>query len=261
MFKGIWRFNPGVLRVNPGVLLGSDIFAEPPTPLCLDVDALSCLLHRQTAPTMPHSKQAYKMQIQKTHTSCRRCGRTSFHLQKKVCSACGYPSARNRHYNWGAKMIRRKNRGTGRMRYEKELPRRFKNGFREKVSRRRRQSAGAPAPEPAKPPSAARAARAARASCDISGGARTATAHLSCLMRGRSRCPLRAANAARVARVLSRRRSLAMLCAAGASFLTSLTDLCPSLLVLADRGSAEEEGGGCIDNFWRHTMAVLPRTS
>lgn len=167
---------------------------------------------------MPHSKQAYKMQIQKTHTSCRRCGRTSFHLQKKVCSACGYPSARNRHYNWGAKMIRRKNRGTGRMRYEKELPRRFKNGFREKVSRRRRQSAGAPAPEPAKPPSAAGAARAARASCDISGGARTATAHLSCLMRGRSRCQLRAANAARVARVLSRRRSLAMLRAAGASF-------------------------------------------
>ena len=101
---------------------------------------------------MPHSKQAYKMQIQKTHTSCRRCGRTSFHLQKKVCSACGYPSARNRHYNWGAKMIRRKNRGTGRMRYEKELPRRFKNGFREKVSRRRRRSARAPAPEPASHP-------------------------------------------------------------------------------------------------------------
>ena len=30
-------------------------------------------------------------------------------------------------------MIRRKNRGTGRMRYEKDLPRRFKNGFREKT--------------------------------------------------------------------------------------------------------------------------------
>jgi large subunit ribosomal protein L37e len=82
---------------------------------------------------MPHSKQAYKKQIQKTHTGCRRCGRTSFHIQKKVCSGCGYPAARNRHYNWGKKMIRRKNRGTGRMRYEKELPRRFKNGFREKV--------------------------------------------------------------------------------------------------------------------------------
>ena len=82
---------------------------------------------------MPHSKQALKKQIQKTHTGCRRCGRTAFHIQKKVCGACGYPSARNRHYNWGKKMIRRKNRGTGRMRYEKDLPRRFKNGFREKV--------------------------------------------------------------------------------------------------------------------------------
>jgi len=82
---------------------------------------------------MPHSKQALKKQIQKTHTGCRRCGRTSFHIQKKVCAGCGYPSARNRHYNWGKKMIRRKNRGTGRMRYEKELPRRFKNGFREKT--------------------------------------------------------------------------------------------------------------------------------
>ena len=82
---------------------------------------------------MPHTKQALKKQIQKTHTTCRRCGRTSYHIQKKVCSACGYPSARNRHYNWGKKMIRRKNRGTGRMRYEKDLPRRFKNGFREKV--------------------------------------------------------------------------------------------------------------------------------
>ena len=86
---------------------------------------------------MPHSKQALKKQIQKTHTMCRRCGRTSYHIQTKVCSACGYPSARNRHYQWGKKMIRRKNRGTGRMRYEKDLPRRFKNGFREKVRNRR----------------------------------------------------------------------------------------------------------------------------
>ena len=38
-----------------------------------------------------------------------------------------------RTYNWGKKMIRRKNEGTGRMRYEKELPRKFKNGFREKT--------------------------------------------------------------------------------------------------------------------------------
>mmetsp|Transcript_13741 Transcript_13741/g.31101 ORF Transcript_13741/g.31101 Transcript_13741/m.31101 type:complete len:93 (+) Transcript_13741:57-335(+) len=79
------------------------------------------------------TKNALKKQIQKTHTRCRRCGRTSFHIQKKVCSACGYPSARNRRYNWCKKMIRRKNRGTGRMRYEKDLPRKFKNGFREQT--------------------------------------------------------------------------------------------------------------------------------
>jgi large subunit ribosomal protein L37e len=90
---------------------------------------------------MPHSKQALKKQIQKTHTGCRRCGRTSFHIQKKVCAGCGYPAARNRHYNWGKKMIRRKNRGTGRMRYEKDLPRRAKNGFREKVRDRRNTTA------------------------------------------------------------------------------------------------------------------------
>ena len=79
------------------------------------------------------TKNALKKQIQKTHTRCRRCGRTSFHIQKKVCSACGYPSARLRSYNWCKKMIRRKTRGTGRMRYEKDLPRKAKNGFREQV--------------------------------------------------------------------------------------------------------------------------------
>ena len=81
------------------------------------------------------TKNALKKQIQKTHTTCRRCGRTSFHIQKKVCSACGYPSARMRSYNWGKKMIRRKNEGTGRMQYMKTLPRKFKNGFREGVRR------------------------------------------------------------------------------------------------------------------------------
>lgn len=32
----------------------------------------------------------------KTHTICPRCGRRSYHLQKGVCSSCGYPSARIR---------------------------------------------------------------------------------------------------------------------------------------------------------------------
>eukprot|EP00164_Ancoracysta_twista_P000226 GFYU01000325.1.p2 GENE.GFYU01000325.1~~GFYU01000325.1.p2 ORF type:complete len:107 (-),score=15.23 GFYU01000325.1:63-338(-) len=67
----------------------------------------------------------------KTHIFCNRCGRRAYHLQKGVCGACGYPSARKRTYNWAEKAIRRKTTGSGRMRHLKELPRRFKNGFRE----------------------------------------------------------------------------------------------------------------------------------
>ncbi|RCI14124.1 hypothetical protein L249_8279 [Ophiocordyceps polyrhachis-furcata BCC 54312] len=72
----------------------------------------------------------------KTHTMCRRCGqlndafrRRSMHIQKKECSSCGYPSAKIRKYNWGEKAKRRKTTGTGRMRYLKDVSRRFRNGF------------------------------------------------------------------------------------------------------------------------------------
>ncbi|CAM9296605.1 unnamed protein product [Sphacelaria rigidula] len=67
----------------------------------------------------------------KTHTACRRCGRTSFHKQKKVCSSCGYPAAKMRRFNWSEKAKRRRTQGTGRMRHMKTLPRRFKNQFQE----------------------------------------------------------------------------------------------------------------------------------
>ncbi|KAK8675980.1 hypothetical protein V6N13_034037 [Hibiscus sabdariffa] len=97
----------------------------------------------------------------KTHTLCVRCGRRSFHLQKSRCSACAFPAARKRKYqsyntclyigdyvngngngvscgclnidldNWSVKAIRRKTTGTGRMRYLRHVPRRFKTGFRE----------------------------------------------------------------------------------------------------------------------------------
>jgi len=67
----------------------------------------------------------------KSHTSCRRCGKTSYHIQKKTCSSCGYPAAKMRNFNWGEKAKGRRTVGTGRMRYMKTLTRRFKNGFRE----------------------------------------------------------------------------------------------------------------------------------
>nr|CAJ17428.1 ribosomal protein L37e [Sphaerius sp. APV-2005] len=67
----------------------------------------------------------------KTHTLCRRCGRSSYHIQKSQCAQCGYPSAKMRSYNWSVKAKRRKTTGTGRMRYLKIVRRRFRNGFRE----------------------------------------------------------------------------------------------------------------------------------
>ena len=67
----------------------------------------------------------------KTHTMCRRCGRIAYHIQKKVCSSCGYGhTAQMRRFNWSAKAKRRRTEGTGRMRYKKAMPRLFKNGFR-----------------------------------------------------------------------------------------------------------------------------------
>ncbi len=33
----------------------------------------------------------------KSHTICRRCGQSSFHIQHRRCSRCGYPEAKIRH--------------------------------------------------------------------------------------------------------------------------------------------------------------------
>ncbi|TDH66160.1 uncharacterized protein CCR75_002744 [Bremia lactucae] len=75
--------------------------------------------------------QSFGMRHNKTHTICRRCGRSSYHIQKSTCSSCGYPAAKMRKYNWSQKALRRRTTGTGRMRHLKTVQRRFKNGFRE----------------------------------------------------------------------------------------------------------------------------------
>ncbi|EAA04924.3 probable 60S ribosomal protein L37-A [Anopheles arabiensis] len=77
----------------------------------------------------------------KTHTLCRRCGRSSYHIQKHTCSRCGYPAAKIRSYNWSEKAKRRRTTGTGRMRYLKVVRRRFRNGFREGQVAKPRKSA------------------------------------------------------------------------------------------------------------------------
>ena len=40
---------------------------------------------------------AFGQRNDKSHTLCRRCGKRSYHIQKKKCASCGFPSARVRH--------------------------------------------------------------------------------------------------------------------------------------------------------------------
>mmetsp|Transcript_3941 Transcript_3941/g.9208 ORF Transcript_3941/g.9208 Transcript_3941/m.9208 type:complete len:91 (+) Transcript_3941:45-317(+) len=75
----------------------------------------------------------------KTHVVCRRCGKRSFHIQKKKCGSCGYPESKMRRYHHHYKAMRRRTEGTGRMRYMKNVARRFKNGFREGTSASKQQ--------------------------------------------------------------------------------------------------------------------------
>ena len=74
--------------------------------------------------------QSFGKRHTKVHTLCRRCGAKSYHIQKKTCSKCGFPSPRMRQYNWALKTRQRRGEGHGRMKYKKNLQRRAKNGFR-----------------------------------------------------------------------------------------------------------------------------------
>ncbi|MFB0543392.1 MAG: 50S ribosomal protein L37e [Candidatus Bathyarchaeia archaeon] len=47
----------------------------------------------------------------KSHMRCRRCGRRAYHIQKKVCAACGFgESKRLNSYSWSRKPITRSHR-------------------------------------------------------------------------------------------------------------------------------------------------------
>ncbi|HKM09832.1 MAG TPA: 50S ribosomal protein L37e [Candidatus Methanomethylophilaceae archaeon] len=42
-----------------------------------------------------------KRNTKKVHIPCRRCGKSSYHVRKSVCSSCGYgKTAKLRGYNW-----------------------------------------------------------------------------------------------------------------------------------------------------------------
>ncbi|MBI4015201.1 MAG: 50S ribosomal protein L37e [Candidatus Aenigmarchaeota archaeon] len=40
-----------------------------------------------------------------THIRCRRCGLHGYHIRKKQCSHCGFPSARLRKFGWQWKQV------------------------------------------------------------------------------------------------------------------------------------------------------------
>lgn len=45
-----------------------------------------------------------KMSTGKSHIKCRRCGKKSLHIRKKVCSSCGFgDSPKLRTYSWAKK--------------------------------------------------------------------------------------------------------------------------------------------------------------
>ncbi|MBS7656489.1 MAG: 50S ribosomal protein L37e [Candidatus Bathyarchaeia archaeon] len=45
------------------------------------------------------------------HIHCRRCGRRSYHVRQKRCSACGFgESPRLRSYSWQTKRLSRERR-------------------------------------------------------------------------------------------------------------------------------------------------------
>eukprot|EP01115_Flamella_aegyptia_P006821 TRINITY_DN28262_c1_g3_i3.p2 TRINITY_DN28262_c1_g3~~TRINITY_DN28262_c1_g3_i3.p2 ORF type:complete len:93 (-),score=41.53 TRINITY_DN28262_c1_g3_i3:91-369(-) len=79
---------------------------------------------------MTKGTQSFGKRHNKSHTLCKRCGKRSFHCQKKQCASCGFPRAKKRVYNWSVKSIRRRTTGTGRQRYLKTVQAKANHGFR-----------------------------------------------------------------------------------------------------------------------------------
>uniref|UniRef100_A0A1I8HJJ6 alpha-1,2-Mannosidase n=1 Tax=Macrostomum lignano TaxID=282301 RepID=A0A1I8HJJ6_9PLAT len=96
-----------------------------PRPESFDIAArgnTECLIAQQLRPpAMTKGTTSFGKRHNKSHTQCRRCGRKSYHVQKKTCSSCAYPAARIRHFNWAKKAQRRRTTGTGRMRHLKAV--------------------------------------------------------------------------------------------------------------------------------------------
>jgi large subunit ribosomal protein L37e len=62
---------------------------------------------------MTKGTPSYGRKNKKTHIACRRCGKHTYHLSKKRCSACGFGiggSAKMRKFSWQNKHVIKKDR-------------------------------------------------------------------------------------------------------------------------------------------------------
>ncbi|KAG6853130.1 hypothetical protein C0991_006653 [Blastosporella zonata] len=93
-------------------------------------------------PTTRNTKTPGTVQVHRIFTGTKTRGGSTVHRPSKesfpACAQCGYPAAKLRSFEWGQKAKRRKTTGTGRMRYLKDVSRRFKNGFRENTTATKR---------------------------------------------------------------------------------------------------------------------------
>ncbi|MCK5233992.1 MAG: 50S ribosomal protein L37e [Candidatus Aenigmarchaeota archaeon] len=51
-----------------------------------------------------NGKPSFGKRNKKVHELCRRCGKHSYHIKDKICSACGFgKTAKIRAYSWQSK--------------------------------------------------------------------------------------------------------------------------------------------------------------
>lgn len=73
----------------------------------LSTVCVGCCLASTPLP-LPQTKgtASFGKRHSKTHTICPRCGRTSFHKNKMICSSCGYPGPKMRRCEYSCSLGR-----------------------------------------------------------------------------------------------------------------------------------------------------------
>uniref|UniRef100_A0A0D3D2M6 Ribosomal protein L37 n=1 Tax=Brassica oleracea var. oleracea TaxID=109376 RepID=A0A0D3D2M6_BRAOL len=92
-------------------------------------------------PDGPQGTESFGKRRNKSHTLCVRDVAVAASTSRRAVAPPVL--TRKRTYNWSVKTIRRKTTGTGRMRFLRNVPRRFKTSFREGTEAKPRNKAAA----------------------------------------------------------------------------------------------------------------------